>query len=152
MDLLLAYQTWLIAAAILGILEIVIPGGILLNLAIASIIVALGVHQQWLDTWVIALTTWFICASVLLFLLYFVTEQLFPGDKTIDNTDEDLDIFGQQVEVTEDIGPGTHAGRVHFQGASWSALGDGSQIPKGAFVTVVCKDNISLIVEPIPKQ
>ena len=151
MDFLLLYQTWLIAAAILGVLELIIPGGILLNLAIASIIVALGVHQHWLDTWVIALTTWFICASVLLFALYFVTEQLFPGDKTIDNTDENLDIFGQRVEVTEDIGPGTKAGRVDFQGSSWAALGDGSQIPKGSLVTVVCKENISLIVEPTVK-
>lgn len=147
MEYILYFETWIILAIFFACLEIFIPGGILLNLAIASLLVALGVHQGILDTWAITLTTWFIAASILLFVLYYFTEKFFPGDKTVENVYEELDIYGKEVEVTEDIGPGNNAGRVTFQGTSWVALGDGSQIQKGSRATIVCKENISLIVE-----
>lgn len=149
MEYILFFQTWLVLALIFAFLEIFIPGGILLNLAIASVLVSLGVHQQWLDTWVITLTTWFICASVLLFALYFFTDKFFQGEQTINNVDDELDLYGKEVEVIENIGPGISAGRVVFQGTTWSALGDGSIIPKGTNATIICKENISLVVEPI---
>ncbi|XQW84700.1 NfeD family protein [Thalassotalea piscium] len=148
MEYILFFQTWLILAVIFAFLEIFIPGGILLNLAIASVLVSLGVHQQWLDTWVLTLTTWFICASVLLFVLYFFTDKFFQGEQTINNVDEELDIYGKVVEVIENIGPGNTVGRVNFQGTTWSALGDGSEIKKGSKAKIICKENISLVVEP----
>ncbi|GAA5132367.1 NfeD family protein [Thalassotalea piscium] len=148
MEYILFFQTWLVLAVIFAFLEIFIPGGILLNLAIASVLVSLGVHQQWLDTWVLTLTTWFICASILLFALYFVTDKFFQGEQSINNVDDELDMYGKEVEVIESIGPGITAGRVIFQGTTWSALGDGSEIAKGSKVTIICKENISLVVEP----
>lgn len=148
MDFLLLIKTWVILAVILGLAEIVIPGGILLNLAISSLIVVFGLYFQLLDTWVITLTTWFISASILFFVLYFFSNKYLTGDERIDNTDESLDIYGKKVLVTETIGPGTKAGRIELQGTTWTALSDGSKIPAGSQVSVVCKDNISLIVEP----
>ena len=149
MEYILYFETWIILAIFFACLEIFIPGGILLNLAIASLLVALGVHQEILDTWAITLTSWFIVASILLFVLYYFTDKFFPGDKSIENVYEELDIYGKEVEVLEDIGPGNNAGRVSFQGSTWVALGDGSQITKGARATIVCKENISLIVEAV---
>ena len=149
MEYLLFFETWIILAIIFAFLEIFIPGGILLNLGLASLIVAFGVHQQFLDTWVIVLTTWFISASVLLFVLYFFTEKFFNGDHIIENIHEELDIYGKQVDVIESIGPGTQAGRVIYQGTTWSALSDGSVINAGSHAKIICKDNISLVVEPI---
>ena len=75
MDFLLLLETWLIIAVIFSLAEIFVPGGILLNLGVASIIVAVGVHQKYLDTWVLTLTTWFISASILLFVAYFITQR-----------------------------------------------------------------------------
>ena len=149
MDFLLLIETWIILAVILSCAEIFIPGGILLNLGIASLIVALGVHQKYLDTWVLTLTAWFILASILLFVLYFVTERFFNGEQSVANVYEEVDIYGKQVTVTEKIGPGTHAGRVKFQGTTWTALGDGTEIMAGTHATIVCKENISLVVEPL---
>lgn len=147
MEYILHFETWIVLAILFASLEIFIPGGILLNLGIASLIVALGVHQQVLDTWTLTLTTWFICASILLFVLYFFTDKFFKGDTTKENVHEELDIYGKEVDVIEDIGPGNTPGRVNFQGTTWQALGDGSQIAKGSKVNIVCKENISLIVE-----
>ena len=148
MELLLSFEAWLTIGIILAFIELFVPGGILLNLGLASIIVAIGIKFGFLDSWVVTLTTWFISASFLLFVFSIVSNRLFRGEESIDNTDEDLDIYGKTVLVTETIGPGNQAGRVEFQGSSWSALSDGSIIQAGKQVTIICKDNISLIVEP----
>jgi membrane protein implicated in regulation of membrane protease activity len=148
-EYILFFETWIVLAILFACAEIFVPGGILLNLGIASLLVAIGVQQQLLNTWTLTLTTWFILASSLLFILYFVTERFFSGDKTVDNIYEELDIYGKEVEVTEKIGPGTHAGRVAFQGTTWTALSDGSELNKGSHATIVCKENISLVVDPI---
>ena len=63
MDYILFFETWIILAILFACAEIFVPGGILLNLGIASLLVAIGVQQQVLDTWTITLTTWFILAS-----------------------------------------------------------------------------------------
>jgi len=147
MDFLLLLETWLIIAVIFSLAEIFVPGGILLNLGIASLIVAVGVHQKYLDTWVLTLTTWFISASILLFIVYFISERFLNGDQRVDNVYEEIDIYGKDVLVTEKIGPGEHMGRVEFQGTTWSALSDGSEISAGDHAKIVCKENISLIVE-----
>ncbi|WP_448548204.1 NfeD family protein [Thalassotalea fusca] len=148
MEYILFFETWVVLAILFACIEIFVPGGILLNLGFASLLVAIGVYFKILDTWAITLTAWFITASFLLFILYFFTNRLFASDQTIDNTNEELDIYGKEVNVTETIGPGTHAGRVEFQGSSWPALGDGRIIEKGQKVSIVCKDNISLVVCP----
>ena len=148
MDYILFFETWIILAILFACLEIFVPGGILLNLGIASLVVAIGVQQQILDTWVLTLTAWFIIATFLLILVYFITERFFPGETTIENVFEELDIYGKNVHVIEQIGPGTSAGRVEFQGTTWTALGDGSVIPAGSQASIVCKENISLVVEP----
>lgn len=149
MNYLLMVETWIVVAVVLSLAEIVIPGGILVNLGIASLIVALGVKFAILDTWVMVLTVWFIVATFLLFILNFFTNKFFGGEQSIDNTDEELDIFGKDVLVIDNIGPGTKKGRVEFQGTTWTALGDGSEIIAGNHAKIICKDNISLVVEKI---
>jgi inner membrane protein len=147
MDILMMFETWFIVALVLSLAEIVIPGGILINLGIASILVAFGVKFAILDTWVMTLTAWFIIATFLLFVLNFFTNKWFGSAQTIENTDEDLAIFGEQALVVETIGPGQNKGRVAFHGTTWSALGDGTKIEQGSSVKIICKDNISLVVE-----
>lgn len=147
MEYILFFETWIILAILFACLEIFVPGGILLNLGIASLIVAIGVQQQILDTWVLTLTTWFIIATFLLIAVYFITQRFFPGETLIENIYEEVDIYGKTVLVLEQIGPGTQAGRVEYQGTTWTALSDGSIIQAGSKAAIVCKENISLVVE-----
>ena len=149
MDFLLSFKVWLVLAAILAAAELFVPGGILLALALASLVVSVSLGIGLIDTWVFALTLWFIVASALLFVMYFFTDRFFSDETRIDNVDEELDIFGKQVKVIEKIGPGKQAGRVEFQGTTWTALSDGSELESGALASIVCKENISLIVEPV---
>ena len=147
MEYILFFETWIILAILFACLEIFVPGGILLNLGIASLIVAVGVQQEILDTWIITLTTWFIVATFLLILVYFITQRYFPGETIIENIYEEVDIYGKSVLVLEQIGPGTRAGRVEYQGTTWTALGNGSIIEASSQADIVCKENISLVVE-----
>lgn len=147
MEYILFFETWIILAILFACLEIFVPGGILLNLGVASLLVAIGVQQQILDTWILTLTTWFILATFLLILVYFITERFFAGETTIENIYEEVDIYGKTVLVLEQIGPGTKAGRVEYQGTTWTALSDGSIIQAGNQAAIVCKENISLVVE-----
>jgi len=149
MNYLLMVETWVILAIVLSLAEIIIPGGILLNLGIASIFVAIGIKFAILDTWSMVLTVWFIIATFLLFFLNYFTNKFFGGEQIIENVDEELDIFGKEVLVIDNIGPGKQMGRVKFQGTTWSALGDGSKITAGSHAKIVCKDNISLVVEQL---
>lgn len=146
MDYLLMFETWLILAALFGLAELVLPGGISLNLSISSLLVVLGIRLEFLNTWVTVLTMWFLSASILFFVIYFFTKKFMNSDETIGNTNEDIDAYGDEVLVVETIGPGKKKGRIEYQGTTWSALGDGSEINVGSKVTIICKENISFVV------
>ncbi len=151
MDILLQFETWVILAVVFSLAEIFVPGGILLNLGISSLLVAVGVHQEVLDTWVLTLTAWFISSSILFFLIYYFTDKYLAGDHVVENSHEEIDVYGKEVNVVEQIGPGNTPGRISFQGTTWKALGDGSLIQAGKKASIICKENISYIVEPIEK-
>lgn len=149
MDLLLMVEIWLALAVIFGLAELVIPGGISLNLSLSSLLVSLGLHLNVLSSWVSVLTTWFLAASCLFFVIYFFTRRFNTCEVTIENAFEEVDLFEQEVEVVENIGPGNNKGRVVFQGTTWSALSDGREIPAGSRAKIICQDNISLVVQAL---
>lgn len=142
-------MVWLMIGIVLMLAEIVLPGGIVILLGAACVVVAGALAIGWVEGLVQALTLWFIASMVLLLGFRHVTQKLVGGDSHIDNTDEEMDLYNQTAVVKTVIGPAQNRGRVVFQGSEWPALGDGSEIPVGAKVRVICRDNIALVVEPI---
>ncbi|MCH1920847.1 NfeD family protein [Shewanella sp. A3A] len=140
---------WGIAGVVLMLAELIIPGGIVVFLGAACLIVAAALWLGLISGIAQAFTLWFIASIVLLLAFRQVTQKLVGGDSHVDNTDEELDIYNQVAVVKQTIGPGEQLGRVNFQGADWPALGDGSQIVAGSRVRVVCRENIALVVEPL---
>lgn len=138
---------WAIIGLVLMVAEIVIPGGIVVFLGAACLIVAGTWQLGFIDTIVEAMTLWFISSIVLLLAFRNVTQKLVGGDITVANTEEDMEIYGKTAKVIETIGPGQKPGRIEFQDTSWMALADGTVIEPGETVTIVCHDNISLVVE-----
>lgn len=129
--------------------ELLIPGGIVVFLGLSAVIVAGTLQLGIIDNWMHAFTLFFITSMVLLLLFRNVGQNLIGGDSSIENTDEELDVFGQEVEVIETIGPGNKKGRINFQGIDWTALGDGSEIAAGSKAKIVCRENISYVVEKL---
>ncbi|KGJ87899.1 NfeD family protein [Thalassotalea sp. ND16A] len=140
---------WGSVGLVLMLAELVIPGGIIVFLGTSAVAVALTLQFGIIDNWMHAFTLWFILSIVLLLIFRNVGQNLVGGDSTIGNTDENLDVFGHEVKVIETIGPGNKKGRIFFQGTNWSALGDGSEIASGETVKIICRENISYVVEKL---
>lgn len=140
---------WVIIGLILMLAELVVPGGIVVLLGAACLVVAGALGVGLVDGVVQSMTLWFISAIILLLTFRQVTQRLVGGDSHVDNTDEELDIYNQIARVKQTIGPGQTTGRVEFQGSEWPALGDGSIIAVGTEVRIICRENIALVVEPV---
>ncbi|WP_299011407.1 NfeD family protein [uncultured Shewanella sp.] len=140
---------WAGIGLVLMLAEIIIPGGIVILLGAACLVVVGALGLGIVEGFVQSITLWFIASMVLLLGFRQVTQRLIGGYSHVDNTDEELDIYNKVAMVIQTIGPGQQAGRVDFQGSQWSALGDGTQIAAGTQVRVICRDNIGLVVEPL---
>ncbi|MGL4473678.1 MAG: NfeD family protein [Shewanella sp.] len=144
---------WLGVGIGLILAEVIVPGGIVILLGLACLIVAAALALGLVVGVAPSFTLWFMVSIVLLLGFRQVTQKLIGGDKHIDNTDEDLDIYNQTAVVIAAIGPGESQGRIEFQGSQWPALGDGTVIAVGANVRIICRENIALVVEPLaPEQ
>lgn len=140
---------WAGSGLLLMLAELIIPGGIVVFLGLAAITVSALLQFGFINNWMEAFTLFFVTSIALLLIFRNVGQNMVGGDSKIENTDENLDVFGQEATVIETIGPGTKKGRIHFQGTDWSALGDGTKIAKGEKAKVICRENISYIVEKI---
>lgn len=149
MDLSNPILIWAIVGITLMLAEIIVPGGIVILMGAASLLVAGALAIGLVDGFVQSLTLWFIASIVLMLSLRHVTQKLVGGDSHVGNTDEELDLYNKTAEVMEAIGPGQKKGRIRFQGTDWTAKGDGQSIPKGSQVRVICRDNIDFVVEPL---
>ena len=145
MDFLLNIMFWIILAIIFGVAELVIPGAVLIFLAASGLLVAVCIAIGLVNTWISALTLWFISSLVMLIALRGLVTRFAPGDESFSNPDDILDGVG---EVVETIGPGENVGRVSFRDITWNAVSDGSEIGKGEKVKIVSRNNITLDVEP----
>lgn len=140
---------WAVIGVVLIIAETVIPGGIVMFLGAAALLVSGTLMLGIIDTWPQSITLWFILSIILVLSFRQVVQRFVGGDVSINNTDEDVDNFGKIADVIDNIGPGEKAGRVEFQGSVWPALGNGKLIESGTRVRVICHENISLVVEPV---
>ncbi|PKG56730.1 NfeD family protein [Shewanella sp. Choline-02u-19] len=140
---------WACIGLFLMLAEIILPGGIVILLGAACLVVAGGLATGLVEGIVQSLTLWFITSMVFMLLFRQVTQKLVGGDAHVDNTDEELDLYNQLATVKQTIGPAQKTGRIEFQGSEWPALGDGSEIVAGSQVRVICRDNIALVVEPL---
>ncbi|MCE9679919.1 NfeD family protein [Shewanella sp. AS1] len=140
---------WLLLGIILMLAEIILPGGIVIFLGLACLVVASALALGIVHGLVQSMTLWFIASIVLLLSFRHITQRWVGGDSHVGNTDEELDIYHQTALVKVTIGPGQQQGRVEFKGSEWPALGDGSLIEAGSNVRVICRENIALVVEPI---
>lgn len=140
---------WLCLGILLMLSELVIPGGIVILLGAACLIVASALGVGIIEGITQSLTLWFISSMVLLLSFRHITQQLIGGDAHVDNTDEEMDLYNQIAIVKNTIGPGQKTGRINCLGSDWTALGDGSEIAAGKKVRVICRDNIALVVEPV---
>ena len=81
----------LVAGLAFLVLELVVPGLVLVFLGAGALLVALLIWLGLLTSWVTALIAWFISSLALLLGLRGLVVRLFPGEEETQSTDEELD-------------------------------------------------------------
>lgn len=147
MDFLLNPIGWLIFGGILMLAELIIPGGVVVFLGLAGVLVAAALGIGLITSWVNALTAFFVLSLALVLGLRAFFMKYAGGDFSRGNVVEILDDIGEEVAVLKAIGPGQEKGKIDFRGTHWQALGDGSYIEPGKIVRIVGRDNVNYIVE-----
>ncbi|MDP6698593.1 MAG: NfeD family protein, partial [Candidatus Latescibacteria bacterium] len=109
---------WIVGGGLLLALEVVVPGMVLGFLGASALFIALFIWLGWIDSWISALTSFFILSLVMLVGLRGLFQRFIGGDVERQSTDEDLEAFGAIVEVVETIAP-QQPGRVRYRDATW---------------------------------
>ena len=139
--------TWIVAGAVLIVLELIVPGMVLVFLGAGALLVALFVWLGLIQTWMAAITTWFIASLVLLLVLRSFFQRFMSGDVERQSTNEDFAAYGEVVDVVEAIGPDKE-GRIRYRGTTWQAICYDHTLDAGTKAHIVCRDNLIWIVEP----
>lgn len=141
---------WLAAGGALALLELLVPGLVIVFLGIAAVLVAGLRFAGVIEDLVASIALWMALSVLLVLTLRRIAVRWFPGDTRRDPGDEELDSYGQVVEVVEDCGPDEPTGRVRYQGTSWPALTLEGTIPKGHRARLLYRHNIAWMVELVP--
>ncbi len=142
-----AIEVWIIVGLVLMAMELLLPGAVVAFLGFSALVVAGLIYMGVLEGPVQAVTAYFVISIFFLFFIRGFFTKFFEGDTSTDNTDEDLDLQGSLVVVTDSIEPHT-PGRVKLQESTWNAQSE-QTINSGESARVVARDGNTLIVEPI---
>ena len=141
-------KIWIIAGIVLAVLELIVPGMVLVFLGMGALLVALLIWMGLIQTWVTSLTAWFIASLALLLVLRSFFQKYMAGDEDRQPTDEDTDAYGEIVDVVEDIGP-ENEGRIRYRGTTWQAACYDHSLMAGTKAQIVFRENLIWIVEPV---
>ncbi len=140
---------WLIAGILLAISELFIPGGVVIFLGMAAMLVSGGFALGIVESLAPAFALWFVLSLALVFGARRLLQKHFKSAQGVAITDEDASVFGRLADVVDTIECGSDSGRIRFQGTTWSARAIKGTIPAGSQVRLVDRDNLCWIVEPV---
>ena len=148
MDIDTTVWVWIVAGALLMLSETVIPGGVVVFVGIAAVLVGSAQFLGWLEGPFESFTVFFVLSIVLLLSLRGLVSRFFPGATSYQSPAEDAEAAGSLVDVVETVSEGSTEGRIHFRGTSWPATCLEGSISRGQRAIIVTRDNLIWIVEP----
>ena len=137
------FTTWIVAGAVLILLECIVPGMVLVFLGAGALVVALLIWLGLIQSWVVSITIWFIVSLLLLLVLRSFFQRFMSGEAEKQSTDEDLDAFGETVEVVETIAP-DRKGRIRYRGTTWQAACYDGTLEVGSMAKIVYREDLVL--------
>ena len=139
---------WLLGGIILIASELFLPGLVAVFLGLGAMLVALLRWLGLVDSLAYSFTAWFVSSLALLLVLRSTLQRFVPSETSFTRLEEDTDQFGAVAEVIEAVSPGHTDGRISFQGTTWPATSDTAEIPAGAKVTILYRENLGWRVQP----
>lgn len=137
---------WGLIGGMLILLELLLPGLVVVFFGVAALIVAVLSGAGFITSWVVAVGVWLLSSSGLVLIARSGGYRLGAGYKEHSSTNEELDAFGERVEVVESLGPSTE-GRIRFRGSTWPARSLEEEIVAGRYARIITRDNLVWIVE-----
>lgn len=136
---------WAIAGLLLILSEMIVPGfvifffglGALLNAGLTAVLPALA------DRIPLQLVIWAASSGFALAVLRRYFARVFRG--TVLDSDRNSEYVGKPAEVTERVSPDS-AGRVRFEGTTWTAISYDETIDVGERVDIIQKEGTKLVV------
>lgn len=148
-----AISVWAGLGIVLMMLELLLPGLVVVFVGLGAVSVAGMLHLGWIESLPAQFSAWFATTLLYTFTLRVAIVRLYPGDQIQQDIDEDTALIGLEATVTETIAPGA-AGRVAYGDTTWRAeLVDAEADPiyAGARVQIASRDNITLRVQALPE-
>lgn len=142
-----SWQIWLIAGLVMMILELIVPGGVVVFLGVSAIIVGAGLYFKIISTVTMSFIVWFMTSIFMMLVLRSFFMKYFEGDSKVHNVDENADFKGSIVLVVEEISP-YKEGRVRFRDTTWIARSD-DELARGEEAIIVEIDENSIVVEKL---
>lgn len=91
---------------------------------------------------------WVISSFVSILLGGSLIKKFFKSESSVDPFIKD-DYLNQIVPVEIDVLVDRHGGKIRFQGTLWDAISKGSKIPKGEYVRILSRENLTFTVEKV---
>ena len=141
------FEFWLGLGIALAFAEAILPGLVSIFLGMGALTVAALLHYQYIDSIASQFIAWFVTSTVYIFTLRILVVKYYPTDTVVQNTDDDVAVIGQLVEVVDTI-PSGGTGRIAHSDSTWNAISNGTEdIQSGEQVKVIGRDNITWLVE-----
>lgn len=136
---------WFIAGLILMLLELAVPGFVLIFFGVGAWATALLTYLTGMGlTWQIV--SFIVASSISLILLRkYLQKKFFMEEKGSPSTLED-EFIGKTAIAKTDIVPNI-PGKITFKGTIWTAVSD-EKISAGSTVIIIGKESITLIIKP----
>jgi membrane protein implicated in regulation of membrane protease activity len=147
-----AVLLWFFIGFFLILTELAMPGFIVIFFGIGAWVTCLVLELGLIRSFNMQLVVFLLASGASLLLFRKKGKELFDGKKSgKQGPFESVDDFvGQRAMVVEAIDPGQPGGKVEFHGTRWNAESD-EYLIAGETVTIVKRDNLTLIVKSIEK-
>ena len=139
---------WLLGGIILLASELLLPGLVAMFLGLGAMVVALLRWLGLIDSRAYSFTAWFVSSLAFIVFLRSTRQRFVPSDTSFTPLEEDTDLFGAVAEVVETVSSNHTDGRISFRGTTWPVTSDAAEIPPGAKVTILFRENLGWRVQP----
>jgi len=143
---------WIIGGIVLMVLELLVPGLIIVFFGAAALLVGLLNWLGFIESLSTSFGIWIALSLVLVVIFRNFAVKLFPSESNYQLVEEDVDAIGSIVEVVSTVHEDNNSGRIMYNGTSWQAVSNNGTIEKGQKAKLVHRDNISWIVVPFEED
>ncbi|MBN1945372.1 MAG: NfeD family protein [Bradymonadales bacterium] len=140
---------WLAAGILLTASELALPGMVVIFLGISALLVAGVVWSGLIDSAAWSVVCWMGLSILLVLALRKAVMKWLPPEERHDDSDEELDAYGQTALVIEECHEEDTQGRIRFRGTTWPASTTAGTIAAGQTARLLYRDDLAWIVEPL---